>query len=132
MIERDLLAVYRSYLACLNERRWPKLGEFVTDHLLYNGQHMTLPDYRAMLEADVDAIPDLRFHSELLVADGDVVACRRYFRCSPRHAFLGFEPTGGQVPFPEHVFYRFEERRIAEVWSVIDRQAIREQVSPKP
>jgi len=36
-----------------------------------------------------------------------------------------------QVAFPEHVFYRFDEWRIVEVWSVIDKEAIREQISPQ-
>ena len=129
MSKGDLLAVYSDYLQCLNVRQWPRVGEFVADQLSYNGQSMTLRDYRAMLEADVDAIPDLQFHPEVLLADDNVVACRLFFQCHPRHAFLGFEPTGGQVSFPEHVFYRFDDRRIVEVWSVIDKQAIREQVS---
>ena len=30
------------------------------------------------------------------------------------------------MSFPEHVFYRFDDRRIVEVWSVIDKEAIRE------
>jgi predicted ester cyclase len=128
----DLLAVYRDYLLCLNERQWPRVGEFVADHLSYNGIPMSLHDYRTMLEADVQAIPDLQFHPELLLADGDVVACRLFFQCNPRHAFLGFEPTGRQVSFPEHVFYRFADRRIVEVWSVIDKQAIREQLTQEP
>jgi predicted ester cyclase len=129
MSKGDLLAVYHDYLQCLNERQWPRLKNFVADQLSYNGQRMTLHDYRSMLEADVDAIPDLQYRPELLLADDDIVACRLLFRCTPRHAFLGFEPTGGQVTFAEHVFYRFDDRRIVEVWSVIDRQAIRQQVS---
>lgn len=125
----DLLAVYRDYLQCLNERRWPDLGEYVADHLSYNENDMSLADYRAMLEADVHAIPDLHFHAELLLADDHIVACRLHFRCNPRHAFLGFEPPGREVSFAEHVFYRFDDRRIVEVWSVIDKEAIREQLA---
>lgn len=129
MSESDLLAVYRAYLQCLNDRQWPRLGEFVADQLTYNGRRITLRDYRAILEGDVDAIPDLQYQPEVLIAADDVVACRLFFECTPRRTFLGFEPTGGQVSFPEHVFYRFDDdRRIAEVWSVIDLQAIREQV----
>src|SRR5262245_4101893 len=131
MGERDLLAVYRGYLRCLNERQWQRLGEFVADHLSYNGEPMGFDDYRAMLEADVHAIPDLQFRPELLLADDHVVSCRLFFECNPRHAFLGFEPTGGRVSFSEHVFYRFENRLIVEVWSVIDKEAIREQISQK-
>lgn len=127
--DRDVSAIYRNYLSCLNERRWADLGEYVADDLSYNGRPMRLADYRTMLEGDTDAIPDLQFHAELLVADGDVVACRLFFRCTPQSTFLGFEPTGEQVAFPEHVFYRFRDGRIVEVWSVIDKEAISDQVS---
>jgi predicted ester cyclase len=91
MTDGDLLAVYRDYLACLNDRRWDDLGRFV--------------------------------------ADGEVVSCRLVFRCTPLRAFLGFEPTGERISFAEHVFYGFDDRRIAEVWSLIDKETIREQVS---
>lgn len=128
MDSQGLTSAYRSYLDCLNAREWQRLGEYVAAELSYNGRPMTLDDYRAMLEADVEAIPDLQFHSELLVADGDVVACRILFRCTPQRTFLGFEPTGKQVSFAEHVFYRFENGRIVEVWSLIDKEAIREQI----
>lgn len=127
--DRDLLAVYRGYLACLNERRWPDLGDFVADELTYNGDRLTLGDYRVMLQGDTAAIPDLQFRSELLVADATIVACRLYFECTPQRPFLGFEPTGEPMSFAEHVFYRFEGGRIVDVWSLIDRDAIREQIS---
>jgi predicted ester cyclase len=125
----NLLAVYRDYLACLNERRWDDLGRFVTDEVRHNGESLGVNGYRTMLEADVHAIPDLRYVPEILTADDDVVACRLFFQCTPRHSFLGFEPTGGQVSFAEHVFYRFDDSRIGEVWSVIDGDAIRSQVT---
>ena len=94
------------------------------------GERLGLRGYRAMLEADTSAIPDLQFVPELLVADDQVVSCRLFFECSPQRAFLGFEPTGGRISFPEHVFfYRFESRQVVEVWSLIDKETIREQIS---
>lgn len=128
MNESVLLTVYRDYLTCLNERQWGELGTFAADRLSYNGKDMTLDDYRAMLQSDVHAIPDLQFRPELLLADEHVVSCRLLFQCTPQHRFLGFEPTGEQFTFAEHVFYRFENRRIVEVWSLIDKDAIREQM----
>jgi predicted ester cyclase len=120
--------IYRDYLSCLNERRFSDLGDYVANDLSYNGKRMTLAEYRALLENDVDATPDLHYDAELLVADDHVVACRLLFRCTPRRSFLGFEPTGQQLAFAEHVFYRFEEGRIVDVWSLIDRETIREQL----
>ena len=131
MSESDLAAIYRDYLACLNNRQWDELGRFVADGVVYNGERVGLSGYRAMLQADTDAIPDLQFIPEVLLSDGKVVACRLCFQCTPQQDFLGFEPTGERVSFPEHVFYAFDDRRIVEVWSVIDKEAIREQVSPQ-
>ncbi len=129
MTESDLITVYREYLACLNGRQWDSLGQFVADRLHYNGKPLSLSDYRAMLIADTRAIPDLEFRPQLLLADDHVVSARLYFECTPRDTFLGFEPTGGPMAFPEHVFYRFDDGRIVEVWSLIDKESIREQLS---
>lgn len=123
-----LLAIYREYLSCLNGRRWEDLGRFVADEVVYNGEPIGLNGYREMLVADTSAIPDLEFVPEILLTDDQVVACRLFFQCTPRDTFLGFEPTGGHVSFAEHVFYRFDDGQIAEVCSVIDKEAVREQV----
>jgi predicted ester cyclase len=56
------------------------------------------------------------------------VACRLVFDCTPQREFLGFTADGRRVTFAEHVFYRFENDRIAAVWSLIDRAAIAEQL----
>jgi len=77
-----------------------------------------------MLESDFAAIPDLRFDIDLLIAEPPYVASRLRFDCTPRGEFLGLQINGRRVSFCENVFYRFQERRIAEVWSVIDKQAI--------
>ncbi|AQT78989.1 ester cyclase [Mycolicibacterium litorale] len=129
MAQADVLTIYRDYLRCLNARRWDELSRFVSDEVVYNGVRVGLSGYRAMLESDTGATQDLQFVPEILIADGQMVSCRLFFQCTPQRTFLGFEPTGGQVSFAEHALYRFENGRIAEVWSVIDKEAVREQIS---
>ena len=128
MSDTELRARYLEYLACLNDRRWGDLGEFVADRLTYNGNRLRCNDYRSMIERDTDAAPDLRYTPELIVVDGDVLACRLYFRCHPQRTFLGLVPSGGAVSFAEHVFYRFADLKIVEVWSLIDKEAVRAQI----
>ena len=128
-MDDELALIYRDYLACLNERRWDDLGRFIAEQVVYNGQQIGLSGYRAMLEADTNATPDLEFIPEILLADDRVVSCRLFFQCTPQQGFLGLEPTGGRVSFAEHVFYAFHNRKIVEVWSVIDKDRIREQLS---
>ncbi|MCA2211900.1 ester cyclase [Jidongwangia harbinensis] len=47
----------------------------------------------------------------------DHVACRLRFGCTPQRQFLGIEAGGRRVSFGEHVFYRFRDSRIEQVWS---------------
>jgi predicted ester cyclase len=129
MSTHPLTVAYRLYLQCLNERRWNDLHEFVCADVSYNDKPIGLQRYRAMLETDTRAVPDLRYNAELIVCEADVVACRLVFRCTPQRPFLGFEPTGAAISFSEHVFYRFREAKIAAVWSLIDTRAIAAQTA---
>jgi len=129
MSVNPLTEAYSRYLRCLNQRRWEDLGEFVSDDVVHNGRPLGLSGYRALLEADTAAVPDLLFVAELIVTQDDVVACRLGFQCTPQQQFLGFDPPGTPISFAEHVFYRFSDSKIVEVWSVIDTQAIAAQTA---
>jgi predicted ester cyclase len=129
MTTENLATVYRRYLQCLNERRWNDLHEFVSENLTYNAQPMTLVDYCAARQAEAQAIPDLRFTADLVVTSADTVAARLFFRCTPEQPILGFVPTGTQISFAEHVFYRFHDEKIEQVWSLIDTSAIAAQAA---
>jgi len=60
---------YRAYIACLNARDWTNLGRFIADDAKHNGRPFGLAGYRAMLEQDFRAIPDLHFNIVLLAVD---------------------------------------------------------------
>jgi predicted ester cyclase len=121
---------YLDYIASLNDRRFDELGRFVAADAVHNGRALGVLGYLAMLEDDVATIPDLFFDVVHLAVDGDLVAARIRFRITPVAAFRGFAPTGATVEFVEHVFYRFVDDRIAEVFSVIDDDALRRQLPP--
>ncbi|MEJ2884954.1 ester cyclase [Actinomycetospora aeridis] len=120
--------IYRAYLTCLDERRFGDLDRYVHDTITYNGAAMTRARYAGLIADDAAAIPDLMFVVDRLVVAGDDVAARLWFDCTPRGGFRGVPVNGRRVAFAEHVFYRFAEGRIAEVWSVIDVEAVREQL----
>ena len=127
----DLAALYRAYIDCLNAQDWPRLGDFVADNARHNGHAFGLAGYRAMLEQDFRSIPDLRFAIDLLVVEPPHIAARLAFACTPVGEFLGLPVNGRTVSFTENVFYRFEQGRIAEVFSIVDRQAIAAQLGPR-
>ena len=107
MTEAALSDLYRDYIGCLNRQHWPDLQKFVRDDVRHNGRPLGLAGYRAMLERDFDAIPDLRFNVEMLVSEPPLVASRLSFDCTPKGLFLGLPVNGKRVSFAENVFYKF-------------------------
>jgi predicted ester cyclase len=126
-VSAELDRIYRAYLDALNERRFGDLGQFVHDEVVRNGQTMTCQQYAQFIAADVDAIPDLTYTIDQLVSSDDTVAARLWFDCTPVRDFGGLPVAGRRVQFAEHVFYRFRHGRIAQVWSLIDTDALRAQ-----
>lgn len=128
MTPQDLREIYRGYIDCLNRQDWAHLGRFVHDEAEHNGKQIGLPGYRAMLEADYRAIPDLRFTIAVLVCEPPWVASRLSFDCTPAGLLFGMPVNGKRVRFDENVFYQFSEGRIRTVWSIIDKTAIQDQI----
>jgi len=124
MTGAELTDCYTGYIACLNCQNWSELGQFVDEDVHYNGQRIGLEGYRAMLENDFEAIPDLHFNVGLLIAEPPRVACQLRFDCRPVGELFGFPVNGRTVQFSENVFYEFRNGRICNVWSVIDKAAI--------
>lgn len=128
MDHAELSVVYRGYLACLNRQDWPQLDRFVRDDVIHNGLPIGRSGYRAMLERDFAAIPDLSFDAELLICREPYVAARLCFDCTPKADFLDLAVNGRRIRFAEHVIYAFSDGRIAQVWSIIDKRDIEAQI----
>ena len=128
MTKAELADFYRAYISCLNAQDWPRLGDFVAEDAIHNGQPFGLSGYRAMLENDFAQIPDLHFNIALLICDPPNIAVRLQFNCSPKGIFLGLPINGKRVSFTENVFYEVHEGRILQVWSIIDKAGIEAQI----
>jgi predicted ester cyclase len=128
MTKVDLANIYRDYIACLNGQDWENLGRFVQDDVRHNSVTLGRSGYRRMLVENFEQIPDLYFDIQLLVAESPHIAARLQFDVTPKGEFLGLLVNGRKVTFAENVFYKFREGRIQEVWSVIDKAVIEEQL----
>jgi predicted ester cyclase len=123
-----LARLYRDYIACLNRQDWTELGRFVHRQVTHNERLLGLEGYRQMLVDDYAAIPDLRFTVDWLVSEPPFVAARLAFTCTPKGRFLDLPVHGRTISFAEHVFYRWEEDRIVEVRSILDKAAVERQL----
>jgi len=121
--------IYLDYIACLNQQDWPNLHQFVHTDVEHNGRSPGLNGYIEMLKTDFNDIPDLHYNIEILVADAAYLASRLQFNCTPKGSFLGLPVNGKRVVFAENVFYKFQDNKIRQVWSVIDKAAIEAQLT---
>ena len=128
MTPDDLHDFYRAYIACLNRQDWPNLRRYVGEAVRYNGASIGLDGYRAMLVGDFEAVPDLAFNIELIVAEPPTVASRLAFDCTPVGTLFGLPVNGRRVRFTENVIYEVQEGAIRSVWSVIDKAAVAAQI----
>lgn len=124
----SLTALYRAYIACLNQQDWAELGRYVDDDVQHNGRTLGLSGYCDMLVGDFRTIPDLRFDIAMLVCEPPNVAVRLTFDCTPRDEFLGLRIDGRRISFAENVIYTFRDQKISSVWSIIDKAAIEAQL----
>ena len=108
------------------------MAGFVDADVHYNGKRIGLSGYREMLEGDFRAILDLHFAIHLLISEPPRVASRLFFECTPIGELFGLPVNGKTVRFAENVFYEFRHGRICDVWSIIDKAAIKSQLSHLP
>jgi predicted ester cyclase len=125
----EISRFYEQYIDCLNSRTLEDLGHFVNARLTYNQKAITLKDYQEMLAQNFEDIPDLYFEIDLLVAGEAHIASRLNFNCTPVGEFMGISVNGRKVSFSEHVFYKLTHDKIGDVWSLIDKDAIRAQIA---
>jgi steroid delta-isomerase-like uncharacterized protein len=74
------------------------------------------------------AFPDLSFHVDLLVAEGNLVAAR--WTASGTHTGMwgGVAPSGKQARFSGVNFFRVQDGRVIEIWNHRDDLGLMQQV----
>ncbi|KAI0405447.1 hypothetical protein F4802DRAFT_563255 [Xylaria palmicola] len=131
---RALEDKYRTYIACINARTLAgELPSFCHGHVVHNARRLSLDEYRLLIREALTAVPDIVFGlaDDAVVADGATqrVAARIEFTGTPTGTLAGVEATGRPVHFNEHVTYSFRDGKIDRVWSIVDWESYRRQLS---
>jgi steroid delta-isomerase-like uncharacterized protein len=74
------------------------------------------------------AFPDLTIRIDDLVAEGEKVVWRITASGTHDGPFQGLPPTGKAVSFGAHYTFRFEDGKIVERWTTIDRLSLLVQI----
>lgn len=100
---------YLAYVSAINAKDWSAIPSFTQPTVTHNQKTHSGTEYAKMIETTSSPFSGIKFIPERLVVDEEKgeIACR-----------IRFEWEG--EPFYEHVFYRLEEGKIANVWSIVD------------
>ncbi|GJN84454.1 hypothetical protein PLIIFM63780_008011 [Purpureocillium lilacinum] len=127
----DLTQFYRDYIHTINSLTMKEgLEEFCQPVVTHNARRLSIDEYRLMIESSFDEIRGLHFSIEDIIVDDETqqIAARIGFTGVPGKAFRGIAPTGKEVRFSEHAYYRLEDGKIVRVRSVLDLSSYRRSI----
>jgi steroid delta-isomerase-like uncharacterized protein len=75
-----------------------------------------------------NAFPDIAFHVEEVIAEGETVAARVFWTGTHRGSFLGIAPTGRTVRQKQMHFMRFKDGQMIDHLAVRDDLGLRQQL----
>ena len=74
------------------------------------------------------AFPDVKFVIEDFIQQGDRLAARVTLEGTHRGDFAGIPATGKRMKVYDFAMYRIVDGKITDIWSLIDMQAMRDQL----
>ncbi|KAJ7175995.1 hypothetical protein C8R46DRAFT_76835 [Mycena filopes] len=128
----ELDRLYRDYIACINENLTEAgLSRFCNPVVVHSRKELTLERYCGLIQQSSSAVRDMtaRIHTLVAQEDSQRVGVRLEWSGTPIATLQGVEPNGRSVCFPEHVIYQFESGKIARVWSIVDWDEFRRQMT---
>lgn len=99
------------------------------DHEAPPGQTNRGPEsMRQLVTMFHSAFPDISFHVEEVIAEGETVAARVFWTGTHRGTFLGIAPTGRTVRQKQMHFMHLRDGRLVEHRAVRDDLGLRQQL----
>ena len=139
--QRNKQNLQRLYREVMNEHRVEVADELITadrpDHDPNLPPEFTegRDGFKRLFRTFIAAFPDLSFHNEKMVAEGDLVAAYSVMRGTHRGAFMGIPATGRSFHVYASDVCRFtDDGLISEHWGVFDMGSLMRQlgVDPQP
>jgi len=129
MTDAALKDWYLRYVAALNAHKLDGLDEFIADDVVLNGDPGTRDDVAAVLNHEIDAVPDLHWEVEELLFDRDRIAVRATNTGTPVKEWLGVPPSGASFEIVEYAIYKVSDGRFVQMTSLHDSSEMLRQLT---
>jgi steroid delta-isomerase-like uncharacterized protein len=125
----DYRSLYQSYLDYCNAHDFDSMAAFYTPTIKVNDGPMDPAAATAQFAPFISAFPDWHWEMRHIVTDDDNIVV--HFTVTGTHlgTFLGNEATGRRVSVSEFTHYHLENGKFAEVWDLLDMDALLKQIS---
>ena len=122
-------SLYLSYLEYCNEHNLDRMASFYTSTIKVDDVPMDPAAVKAQFAPLFSAFPDWHWDMRHIVVDDDNIVVHFTVTGTHRGAFQGVEATGRRVTVSEFTLYRLEDGKFAEVWDLVDMDALMRQIS---
>ncbi|KAJ4120062.1 hypothetical protein NW768_010345 [Fusarium equiseti] len=121
-------ALYQAYLERCNAHDFEGMKSFYKSPLNVMDKPLDPDDVVAQFKPLVVAFPDWKWHLRHLTIESDYLSL--HFKITGTHQgeFRGYQPTGRKVETTEFTLYHVVDGKFAEVWDLIDFEALVEQI----
>jgi steroid delta-isomerase-like uncharacterized protein len=125
----DHQSLYLSYLTYCNAHDFDSMAAFYTPTINVNDAPMDPDAVTAQFAPLISGFPDWHWDMRHIVVDDHDIAV--HFTVTGTHGgtFQGIEATGRRVAVSEFTLYRVEDGKFAEVWDLLDMDALLKQIS---
>ncbi len=137
--EENKAVVQRVYEQIFNQGNLDQIEELISPDMV---DHETPPPgmegledievLRQFVKVSHDALPDLQFTVEDMIAEGEKVAARYTMRGTHQAEFMGVAPTGNRIEVTGIDIMRCEGGKIAEHWGNSDELGMMQQLGVIP
>ncbi|KAI0481767.1 hypothetical protein F4859DRAFT_512902 [Xylaria cf. heliscus] len=130
-----LETIYRGHISCINGRTMQSgLAVSCHPHVIHDARRLSQEEYRFLIQELLTAIPDVELRIDEIVVDQSLqrAAVRLVLSGTPTGKLFGVEPNGCSVRFYEFATYFFLDGKIDRIWSIVDWDSYRKQLTQTP
>lgn len=101
-------------------------------HIGGQSRAMDLTDLGLIVRSWHEAFPDLEFDVHAVTSSENVAAAHATLRGTHLAPWQGLDPTGRTIEIEHMFFFRFDGPRITDVWELLDRSLLANQLEGQP
>ncbi|KAI1384128.1 SnoaL-domain-containing protein [Hypoxylon trugodes] len=130
---QELVATIRSWLKCVNEKRWDDLPKYMQPSYSQNGIDYTPESWATHMSEHVapQLGGDVRINEDSIMVDEDAqcVAFSVWLKFKPEIPLFGYQPKGRDVLLVEHGFIWFTHGKLSKALFLINNDDMRKQLA---